>query len=72
MREGMRKEFGVGLLFSALAMVIGRFDFLPTDLSSFICGAFMAFGMFFLVVNLLPKRVYDSLLYRKWITNRKN
>jgi hypothetical protein len=66
---GMKTELRIGLLLNALGLAIGRFMFFSEPVSGFLCGTFMGFGVFLIVVSLLPENVYNNLLYRKWITS---
>lgn len=64
----VRIELRFGLLLNALSIIISRFAFLPDSISGFLCGVFIGFGFFLLVVGLIPDITYDKLLYRKWLT----
>lgn len=66
----MRIELRIGLALIALGLVLNRFVLFSEPVSNFLCGAFMSFGMFFMVVNLLPEKTYNKLLYRKLIKNK--
>ena len=67
----MRIELRIGLLLNALGILIIRFKPLPDFLNEFICGLFVALGIFFFVVAMLPQKVYDNLAYRKLLTKEK-
>ena len=66
----MRVELKWSLLLSALSIVISRFVAYQNPISDFFCGLFVALGLFFLAVNLLPENTYNNLLYRKWVARR--
>jgi hypothetical protein len=66
----MRTETKVGLLLNAVGITIGRLTILPDFVSGFSCGLSVSLGVFMLIVGLIPKKQYDSLLYRKWLTSR--
>jgi len=67
----MRTELKICFLLFSLNIIITRFALLPANASCFLSGAFFGFGLFLIVVSLLPKNVYDNLIYRKWIASRK-
>jgi|GEM_PF-6741127 hypothetical protein len=67
----MRIELRIGLLLNSLSIFTNLFKPLPDFLNEFGCGFFMALAIFFFVVNMLPKKVYDNLLYRKLLTKVK-
>ena len=65
-----RAELEIGLLFNALGLILARFTIFTDPISDFLSGAFMALGIFLLVVNLLPDNLYNNLLYRKWLASK--
>jgi hypothetical protein len=67
----MRAELKVGLLLISLAIIFNRFTLLPLHISYLLSGAFIGFGLFLFAVNLLPKKTYDNLLYRKIFESKK-
>jgi hypothetical protein len=68
--NNMRMELKFGLLCNAFSIILGRFPIIPHPLSDFLGGVSLAAGIFLLTISVLPKGVYDKLLYRKCITNR--
>ena len=66
----MRMETRIGLLLNAIGLVTGRFSLFSSNIGNFISGAFLGFGLFLLVVGLLPTATYDRLLYRKLLAKR--
>ena len=66
----MRIELRIGLAFIALGLILSRFSTFAGPISSFVCGACMSLGVFFMVVNLLPEKTYNKLLYRKLISGK--
>ena len=65
----MRIELRIGLLLNALGVFVVRFNPLPDFLNEFVCGLFTALGIFFIVVTMLPEKVYSDLAYRKLLAN---
>lgn len=74
--KNMRAETKVGLLFYAIVSIINltrnNFAFLPEFISGFLTGLFLSLGIFMFIVGLIPENIYNNLLYRKWIANRKS
>jgi len=67
----MRIELRIGLLLNALGILVMRFNPLPDFSNEFVCGLFIALGMFFIVITMLPEKVYRNLAYRKLLTKGK-
>ena len=63
----MKIESRIGLLLNALAILVVQFNPLSNYLNEFVSGLFMALGLFFIVVTILPEKVYTNLEYRKLI-----
>jgi len=58
----MRVELRLGLFFLAVNTVASYFFS-----ACFISGMCTVLGIFFIIVSVLPKELYDNLLYRKLI-----
>ena len=67
----MRIELRIGLLLNALGILVMRFNPLPDFSNEFVCGMFIALGIFFIVVTMLPEKVYSNLAYRKLLIKGK-
>ena len=67
----MKIELRIGLLLNALGILVMRFSPLPDFSSEFVCGLFISLGIFFIVVTMLPEKVYGNLAYRKLLTKGK-
>ena len=67
----MKIELRIGLLLNALGILVIRFKPLPDFSNEFICGLFVALGIFSIVVAMLPENVYSNLTYRKLLIKGK-
>ena len=67
----MKIELRIGLLLNALGILAIHFQPLPGFSNEFICGLFIALGIFSIVVAMLPKKVYNNLAYRKLLIKGK-
>ena len=65
-----RIELGIGMILGGMGLLLERF-MLANPVFDFLCGAFMAAGIFLFVVALLPEDIYNRLLYRKLLADRK-
>lgn len=66
----MRVELRMGLMLSGLGSIVSHYPIFNEPVLSFLHGACLSLGVFFMAVNFLPKKMYDKLLYRKWIVNK--
>ena len=67
----MKIELRIGLLLNVLGILAMLFKPLPGFSNEFVCGLFIALGIFFIVVIILPEKVYSNLAYRKLLTKGK-
>ena len=70
MEENMRKEARIGLVFLACYILLSRFMVLP----SILLGLILGISVVHIVLGLLPKRAYETVLISKKriIDNFKN
>ena len=67
----MKIELRIGLLLNVLGILAMLFKPLPGFSNEFVGGLFIALGIFFIIVTMLPKKVYSNLAYRKLLTKGK-
>ena len=67
----MKVELKFGLLFTALSLIINQINILPDFAAGFLAGLLTVGGIFFIIVSMLPERVYNNLAYRKLLNMKK-